>query len=196
MKVLVSLALNLTLCLCIVGCGRQESELARRQRGDVEDSSSFAERLTPEELERLLGDQIGHWTSKGQIKLADGGALDVVHRSEVRWQEKGRSLRFEFRCVKPATVSATGIWEYDESRDAFLYTYQEENGPEFVMIFDRYDRVAHAFHGRQITPEVTARDRSEQSWERLGPNRYKWTMKIFQKNQISRTFDVTSTRVQ
>lgn len=188
----------LSLALCLAGCGSREPESSRQDQQPGEETSTTDGRLTPGVLERILGDQIGSWENKALNRPVGSGEPygPGKSRNTVRWKEKGKSLQLDFQMIEPVAGKATGNWEYHASRDAFIYTFQEENGPAVVMLFETYDPEKLTFSGQIISPELPEGRSAVQRCEKIGPDRYMWTTKHFEGGKLLSTYEVIQTRVQ
>ncbi|MBT6463621.1 MAG: hypothetical protein HOK49_13890, partial [Opitutae bacterium] len=112
-------------------------------------------KLTPEEVEALLVDEIGTWQVKGHtlqqgIDVETGLAWkpkDSKFTMETRWKEKGKSTSSTFSpVINGKKVPYVATWEYDAKEGVFIWRSKGEGFPEAVEN-QRYDPEKKIFHG-------------------------------------------------
>ncbi|MDE0821944.1 MAG: PQQ-binding-like beta-propeller repeat protein, partial [Opitutales bacterium] len=117
-------------------------------------------KLTPEEVEALLTDEIGTWQVKGHtlqqgIDVETGLAWkpkDSKFTMETRWKEKGKSTSSTFSpVINGKKVPYVATWKYDAKEGVFIWRSKGEGFPEAVEN-QRYDPEKKIFHGVTLHP--------------------------------------------
>ena len=115
--------------------------------------SAPMEKLTQKEARLFLEAEIGQWKRKVTERFAGRPSITYDDVSLVRWEVKGRILRYEFKpLVNGERVPVTAFFQYDPEEGVFNWLAKREGSPDFEERLS-YDKSAKTLHGTKTFPD-------------------------------------------
>ena len=141
-------------------------------------------KLTPEQVEEILAYEIGRWETTGQ-GIPTGGKPQVIENTmDVRWKQKGKSLKYEFSLMQNGRkVTYLGHKKYDHAQSVFIVHLKWGDNPETVT-HEVYDPYTRTYQGQSAPTSPPPKNTSMNVIQRVSDDKLLNTLKVFEDGQL------------
>jgi len=137
-------------------------------------------KLTPKQVLQFFNEvMLGEWTG------IDKETKEIVEKFTIVWKEKNKSVKGDFTIFEKDEIKEqfTSVTSYDPELDLFVERVDSLNGePEKIRHF-HWDPIGHTMKAEFIKPKLRPGIDVRMNWEKIDPNRWNFTVQVFEKGK-------------